>query len=124
MSVRAQHTRAIFPSRLAKPRCWHGARHLLVARIGAGRLATPGRQPQQFPNLFRRVFAEGACSAFCHYARAPLEAKARKRLRWWQQEAIGAVRGPRRALTISRGRSSCPWVLLLIHGGQVTCRAL
>lgn len=61
---------------------------LLVARIGAGPIGDAWATAQQFPNLFRRVFAEGAfASAFVPTYARTLEAEGADAARVVAQEA-------------------------------------
>lgn len=91
---------------------------ILTARIGAGPVGDAWATAQQFPNLFRRIFAEGAfASAFVpSYART-LEAEGPEAARRVAAEALRVLFAMTAALTIL-AQVFMPWVLLLIHGGQ------
>ena len=91
---------------------------LLVARIGAGPVGDAWATAQQFPNLFRRIFAEGAfASAFVPTYARTLEAEGPEAARAVAQEAMRVLFAATAALTIL-AQIFMPWVLLLIHGGQ------
>lgn len=91
---------------------------LLVARIGAGPVGDAWATAQQFPNLFRRIFAEGAfASAFVPTYARTLEAEGAEAARAVAQEAMRVLFAATAALTIL-AQVFMPWVLLLIHGGQ------
>ena len=91
---------------------------LLVARIGAGPVGDAWATAQQFPNLFRRVFAEGAfASAFVPTYARTLESEGAEAARVVAQEAMRVLFAATAALTIL-AQVFMPWVLLLIHGGQ------
>jgi putative peptidoglycan lipid II flippase len=91
---------------------------ILVAKIGAGPVGDAWATAQQFPNLFRRIFAEGAfASAFVpSYART-LEAEGPEAARQVAEDALRVLFAMTAALTIL-AQIFMPWVLLLIHGGQ------
>jgi putative peptidoglycan lipid II flippase len=91
---------------------------LLVATIGAGPVGDAWATAQQFPNLFRRIFAEGAfASAFVPTYARTLEAEGPEAARAVAQEAMRVLFAATAALTIL-AQIFMPWVLLLIHGGQ------
>ncbi len=91
---------------------------LLIARIGAGPVGDAWATAQQFPNLFRRVFAEGAfASAFVPTYARTLEAEGPEAAREVAGEALRVLFAVTAALTIL-AQVFMPWVLLLIHGGQ------
>jgi putative peptidoglycan lipid II flippase len=91
---------------------------LLVARIGAGPIGDAWATAQQLPNLFRRVFAEGAfASAFVPTYARTLEAEGSEAARVVAQEAMRVLFAATAGLTIL-AQVFMPWVLLLIHGGQ------
>lgn len=59
---------------------------LLIAKIGAGPIGDAWATGQQFPNLFRRIFAEGAfASAFVPTYARTLEAEGRKPRAMWHR---------------------------------------
>ena len=91
---------------------------LLVARIGAGPVGDAWATAQQFPNLFRRIFAEGAfASAFVPTYARTLEAEGHEAAQAVAQEAMRVLFAATAVLTIL-AQVFMPWVLLLIHGGQ------
>lgn len=91
---------------------------LLAARIGAGPIGDAWTTALMFPNLFRRIFAEGAfASAFVpSYART-LEAEGQEAAERIASEAMRVLFAMTAALTIM-AQIAMPWILLLIHGGQ------
>lgn len=91
---------------------------LLAARIGAGPIGDAWATALMFPNLFRRIFAEGAfASAFVpSYARV-LEADGADAARLLADEALKALFAITAAFTIV-AQIAMPWVMLVIHGGQ------
>ena len=91
---------------------------LLVAKIGAGPIGDAWATAQQFPNLFRRIFAEGAfASAFVPTYARTLEAEGAEAARQVAQEALRVLFAATAALAIL-AQIFMPFVLLLIHGGQ------
>lgn len=91
---------------------------LLIAKIGAGPVGDAWATAQQFPNLFRRVFAEGAfASAFVPTYARTLEAEGPEAARAVAQEALRVLFAATAALTVL-AQVFMPWVLLVIHGGQ------
>lgn len=90
----------------------------LIARIGAGPIGDAWATAQQFPNLFRRIFAEGAfASAFVPTYARTLEAEGPEAAHAVAQEALRVLFAATAALTIL-AQIFMPFVLLLIHGGQ------
>lgn len=91
---------------------------LLAARIGAGPIGDAWTTALMFPNLFRRIFAEGAfASAFVpSYART-LEAEGQEAAERIASEALQVLFAMTAALTII-AQVAMPWLLLLVHGGQ------
>lgn len=91
---------------------------LLIAKIGAGPIGDAWATAQQFPNLFRRIFAEGAfASAFVPTYARTLEAEGAEAARAVAQEAMRVLFAATAALTVL-AQVFMPFVLLLIHGGQ------
>lgn len=91
---------------------------LLAAQIGAGPVGDAWATAQQFPNLFRRIFAEGAfASAFVPTYARTLEAEGPEAARAVAQEAMRVLFAATALLTIL-AQIFMPYVLLLIHGGQ------
>lgn len=91
---------------------------LLAARIGAGPIGDAWATALMFPNLFRRIFAEGAFSqAFVpSYART-LEEHGPEAARAVAEEAMRVLFAATAALTLL-AQFAMPWILLVIHGGQ------
>ena len=91
---------------------------LLVAKLGAGPINDAWVTAQQFPNLFRRIFAEGAfASAFVPTYARTLEAEGPEAARAVAQEAMRVLFAFTAGLTLL-AQIFMPWVLLIIHGGQ------
>ena len=91
---------------------------ILAAKIGAGPVGDAWATAQQFPNLFRRIFAEGAfASAFVPTYARTLEADGPEAARIVAQDAMRVLFAITAALTIL-AQLFMPWVLLAIHGGQ------
>lgn len=91
---------------------------ILAAKIGAGPVGDAWATAQQFPNLFRRIFAEGAfASAFVPTYARTLEAEGPEAARLVAQDALRVLFALTAALTIL-AQLFMPWVLLAIHGGQ------
>jgi putative peptidoglycan lipid II flippase len=91
---------------------------ILAAKIGAGPVGDAWVTAQLFPNLFRRVFAEGAfASAFVPTYARTLEAEGAEAARVVAQDAMRVLFAVTAALTIA-AQIFMPWVLLLVHGGQ------
>lgn len=91
---------------------------ILAAKIGAGPVGDAWATAQQFPNLFRRIFAEGAfASAFVPTYARTLEADGPEAARAVAEDALKVLFAATAALTIL-AQIFMPWVLLIIHGGQ------
>lgn len=91
---------------------------ILAAKIGAGPVGDAWATAQQFPNLFRRIFAEGAfASAFVPTYARTLEAEGPEAARAVAEDALKVLFAATAALTIL-AQVFMPWVLLIIHGGQ------
>lgn len=91
---------------------------ILAAKIGAGPVGDAWATAQQFPNLFRRIFAEGAfASAFVPAYARTLEAEGPEAARQVAEDALRVLFAMTAALTIL-AQIFMPWVLLVIHGGQ------
>lgn len=95
---------------------------ILAAKIGAGPVGDAWVTAQQFPNLFRRIFAEGAfASAFVPaYARA-LEADGPEAARTIAQDALRVVFAATALLTILF-QVFMPYVLMVVHAGYADDR--
>ncbi|MBA3068300.1 MAG: murein biosynthesis integral membrane protein MurJ [Hyphomonas sp.] len=91
---------------------------ILAAKIGAGPVGDAWATAQQFPNLFRRIFAEGAfSSAFVPTYARTLEAEGPEAARAVADDAMRVLFAATAGLTIL-AQIFMPWVLLIIHGGQ------
>ena len=91
---------------------------LLAARIGAGPIGDAWTTALMFPNLFRRIFAEGAfASAFVPSYSRTLEAEGPEAAAKVAEEAMRVLFAITAALTIL-AQFAMPWLLLLVHGGQ------
>ncbi|MEL7451823.1 MAG: murein biosynthesis integral membrane protein MurJ, partial [Pseudomonadota bacterium] len=96
---------------------------LLAARIGAGPVGDAWATALMFPNLFRRIFAEGAFSqAFVpSYART-LEEHGPEAARQVATEAMRALFALTGLLTLV-AQLAMPWILLVFHGGYADDRS-
>ncbi|MAP95110.1 MAG: murein biosynthesis integral membrane protein MurJ [Ponticaulis sp.] len=91
---------------------------LLAARIGAGPIGDAWTTALMFPNLFRRIFAEGAfASAFVPTYSRTLEAEGPEAAAKVASETLRALFAITAALTLL-AQFAMPWLLLLVHGGQ------
>ncbi|MEM6900259.1 MAG: murein biosynthesis integral membrane protein MurJ [Pseudomonadota bacterium] len=90
---------------------------LLAAKIGAGPIGDAWATALMFPNLFRRIFAEGAFSqAFVpSYART-LEESGPEAARQVADEALRALFAITAAITIA-AQLAMPWLMLIFHAG-------
>ncbi|MEM9669828.1 MAG: murein biosynthesis integral membrane protein MurJ [Pseudomonadota bacterium] len=90
---------------------------LLAAKIGAGPVGDAWATALMFPNLFRRIFAEGAFSqAFVpSYART-LEDEGPEAAQRVADEALRALFAVTAALTIT-AQLAMPWLMLVLHAG-------
>ncbi len=90
---------------------------LIAARIGAGPVGDAWQTALQFPNLFRRLFAEGAFSqAFVPiYARIEAERGA-EAARQAASEAMNALLAITAGLCIL-AQAAMPWIMLVLHAG-------
>lgn len=93
---------------------------LLAARIGAGPIGDAWATALMFPNLFRRIFAEGAfAQAFVpSYART-LEEEGEEAARIIAEEALRVLFAATAILTLI-AQFAMPWILLVFHGGQAS----
>ncbi len=90
---------------------------ILAAKIGTGPIGDAWATAQQFPNLFRRLFAEGAfASAFVPSYASTLEAEGAEAARVVAQDAMRVLFAFTALLTILI-QIFMPYVLLLVHGG-------
>lgn len=91
---------------------------LLAARIGAGPVGDAWATALMFPNLFRRIFAEGAfAQAFVPSYSRTLEEHGPEAARLVAEEAMRVLFAATAALTLL-AQFAMPWILLVVHGGQ------
>lgn len=91
---------------------------LLAARIGAGPVGDAWATALMFPNLFRRIFAEGAfAQAFVPSYSRTLEEHGPEAARLVAEEAMRVLFAATAALTLV-AQVAMPWILLVVHGGQ------
>ncbi|MEO1476009.1 MAG: murein biosynthesis integral membrane protein MurJ [Pseudomonadota bacterium] len=90
---------------------------LLAAKIGAGPIGDAWATALMFPNLFRRIFAEGAfAQAFVpSYART-LEESGPEAARKVADEALRALFALTALLTLL-AQFAMPWLMLVLHAG-------
>ncbi|RIJ17506.1 murein biosynthesis integral membrane protein MurJ [Henriciella mobilis] len=90
---------------------------VILAKLGAGPVADAFFTALMFPNLFRRVFAEGAfAQAFVPAYSRTLEAEgpeAAKRLAEETLRGLFAVT----AFLVVIAQVAMPWIMILLHGG-------
>ena len=91
---------------------------LLAARIGAGPIGDAWATALMFPNLFRRIFAEGAfAQAFVpSYART-LEEHGPEAARKVADDALKVLFAATALVTLI-AQFAMPWIMAIIHGGQ------
>lgn len=92
---------------------------VLAARIGAGPIGDAWATALMFPNLFRRIFAEGAfAQAFVpSYART-YEAEGPEAAQKVADEALRVLFAATALLTLV-AQFAMPWILRVFHAGQV-----
>ena len=92
---------------------------VLAARIGAGPIGDAWATALMFPNLFRRIFAEGAfAQAFVpSYART-YEAEGPEAAQKVADEALRVLFAATAVLTLA-AQFAMPWILRVFHAGQV-----
>ena len=91
---------------------------LLAARIGAGPVGDAWTTALMFPNLFRRIFAEGAfASAFVPSYSRTLEAEGPEAAAKVAEESMRVLFAITAGITLI-AQFAMPWLLLLVHGGQ------
>jgi|CXWL01.1.fsa_nt_gi putative peptidoglycan lipid II flippase len=90
---------------------------VIAARLGAGPVGDAWMTALQFPNLFRRLFAEGAfAQAFVPiYARIEAE-RGPEAARQAASEAMNALFAVTAGLCIV-AQIAMPWIMLLVHAG-------
>ena len=91
---------------------------VLAARIGAGPIGDAWATALMFPNLFRRIFAEGAfAQAFVPSYSRTLEEHGAEAARLVAEEAMRVLFAATAAITLA-AQFAMPWIMLVIHGGQ------
>ena len=91
---------------------------VLAARIGAGPIGDAWATALMFPNLFRRIFAEGAfAQAFVPSYSRTLEESGLEAARLVAEEAMRVLFAATAAITLL-AQFVMPWIMLAIHGGQ------
>ena len=90
---------------------------LIAAKIGAGPIGDAFFTALMFPNLFRRVLAEGAFTqAFVPVYARTLEAEGEEAARKVAQEALRGLFALATAIIIV-AEIAMPWIMLVVHGG-------
>ena len=90
---------------------------LIAAKIGAGPIGDAFFTALMFPNLFRRVLAEGAFTqAFVPVYARTLEAEGAEAARKVAQEALRGLFALAAAIIIV-AEVAMPWIMFVVHGG-------
>jgi len=90
---------------------------LIVAKVGAGPIGDAFVTALMFPNLFRRIFAEGAfAQAFVPTYARTLEAEGEDAARQVAQETMRGLFAIT-ALLVILAQLAMPWIMRVIHGG-------
>jgi putative peptidoglycan lipid II flippase len=90
---------------------------VILAKLGAGPVADAFFTALMFPNLFRRVFAEGAfAQAFVPAYARTLEAEGEDAARKLAEETLRGLLAITVALVVF-AQIAMPWIMLLLHGG-------
>jgi len=90
---------------------------VILAKLGAGPVADAFFTALMFPNLFRRVFAEGAfAQAFVPAYSRTLEAEGEEAARKLAEETLRGLLGVTVLLVVA-AQVTMPWIMLLLHGG-------
>lgn len=90
---------------------------VILARLGAGPVADAFFTALMFPNLFRRVFAEGAfAQAFVPAYSRTLEAEGEEAARTLAEETLRGLFAVT-ALLVIIAQVAMPWIMLVLHGG-------
>ncbi|MGB3624797.1 MAG: murein biosynthesis integral membrane protein MurJ [Henriciella sp.] len=90
---------------------------VILAKLGAGPVADAFFTALMFPNLFRRVFAEGAfAQAFVPAYARTLEAEGEEAARKLAEETLRGLLAVTIALVIL-AQIAMPWIMLALHGG-------
>lgn len=92
---------------------------LIVAKVGAGPVGDAFVTALMFPNLFRRIFAEGAFSqAFVPAYARTLEAEGPEAAEQLATETLRGLFAVAAGLVIV-AQITMPWIMRVIHGGYV-----
>jgi len=90
---------------------------VIAAKVGAGPINDAFVTALMFPNLFRRIFAEGAfAQAFIPLYARTLEAEGEEAARQVAQETMRGLFAVTAALVIT-AQFAMPWIMKIIHGG-------
>ncbi|WP_300378001.1 murein biosynthesis integral membrane protein MurJ [Henriciella sp.] len=90
---------------------------IILAKLGAGPVADAFFTALMFPNLFRRVFAEGAfAQAFVPAYSRTLEAEGPEAARQVAEETFRGLFAVT-ALLVIVAQVAMPWIMILLHGG-------
>ena len=90
---------------------------IILAKLGAGPVADAFFTALMFPNLFRRVFAEGAfAQAFVPAYSRTLEAEGPEAAERLAQETLRGLFAVT-ALLVIIAQVAMPWIMILLHGG-------
>ncbi|WP_084399225.1 murein biosynthesis integral membrane protein MurJ [Henriciella aquimarina] len=90
---------------------------VILAKLGAGPVADAFFTALMFPNLFRRVFAEGAfAQAFVPAYSRTLEAEGPEAARQLAEETLRGLLAVTAFLVIV-AQLAMPWIMILLHGG-------
>ncbi|RIJ24348.1 murein biosynthesis integral membrane protein MurJ [Henriciella barbarensis] len=90
---------------------------VILAKLGAGPVADAFFTALMFPNLFRRVFAEGAfAQAFVPAYARTMEAEGEEAARKLAEETLRGLLAVTVGLVII-AQIAMPWIMLLLHGG-------
>lgn len=90
---------------------------VILAKLGAGPVADAFFTALMFPNLFRRVFAEGAfAQAFVPAYARTMEAEGEDAARKLAEETLRGLLAVTAGLVIL-AQIAMPWIMLLLHGG-------
>ncbi len=93
---------------------------LLAARLGAGPVTDAFFQAFQFPNLFRRIFAEGAFNAaFIPLYAGKLESKRESEAAAFAREVLGILTTAVLAIVVI-AQLAMPWLMYLLGPGFVS----
>jgi putative peptidoglycan lipid II flippase len=90
---------------------------VILAKLGAGPVADAFFTALMFPNLFRRIFAEGAfAQAFVPAYARTLEAEGEEAARKLAEETLRGLLAVTIGLVIL-AQLAMPWIMILLHGG-------